>query len=186
MKVMVTGHRPPGIGGYQTPNPTEQWVRTNLRAILSGLKERDPKLKGVTGMALGVDQIFAELCIELGIPFIAAVPFKDQGSRWPEQSRAHYLELLSKAEKVIIVDEIPAYHSDHFGGKMAMRNKWMVVHSKLTIAVWDGSGGGTQNAVKLARRKGRKIVRLNPRTLEVTTEKPAPRDKGPDVFDMFG
>lgn len=186
MKVMVTGHRPPKIGGYQTPNPTEQWVRSNLRAVLEGLQKRNPKLEAITGMALGTDQVFAEVCIELGIPFTAAVPFQDQGSRWPARSQEYYRELLAKAKKVVIVDEIPRYHSDRFGGKMSMRNKWMVDQSNLTIAVFDGSNGGTAHAVQLARRKGRKIIRLDPRTLEVTSEKPTTKGKGPDVFDMFG
>jgi uncharacterized phage-like protein YoqJ len=184
MRVMVTGHRPPKVGGYRLPNPTEQWVRTNLRAILKGMLERDEKLEAVTGMALGADTIFAEVCLELGIPFIAATPFKDQGSRWPTESQEKLARLLAAAKKVVIVDEIPSYHSDRFGGKMALRNKWMVDHSAEAIAVWDGTDGGTANAVKLLRKKSRKFLLLDPRTSTVSIEEPP--DSGPDVFDMFG
>jgi len=184
MRVMVTGHRPARCGGYKTPNPTEQWVRTNLRAVLVGMKARNEKLTAVSGMALGVDTIFAEVCIDLGIPFIAAVPFKDQDSRWPESSQDSYKRLLAAAKKVVIVDEIPSYHSDRFGGKMALRNKWAVDHSTEAIAVWDGSDGGTANAVKLLERKARKYLRLDP--LAGTVVVVEPPDSGPDVFDMFG
>jgi uncharacterized phage-like protein YoqJ len=189
MRVMVTAHRPPHLGGYQTPNPTEQWVRDNLRVVLGGLQGREPELVGVTGMALGGDQIFADICIELGIPFIAVVPFKGQESRWPEASQARYNALLRKAKKVVIVDEIPSYHSDKFGGKMALRNKWMVDHSDQALAVWDGSEGGTGNAVTFLRKKGRKILRLDPAARTVgldVVSRPEDIDEGPDVFDMFG
>jgi len=185
MKVMVTGHRPPGIGGYDTPNATEQWVRGALRSILAGLKEREDDLVAVTGMALGADQVFAEECIRLGIPFIAAVPFRGQESRWPAASQMRYQEIIKQAREIVVVDEIPAYHSDHFGGKLACRNKWMVDHSKLTIAVWSGAPGGTARAVEMVRRrKDRKILRLNPVAQTSTVEEPEPEEDL--VMDMFG
>lgn len=185
MKVMVTGHRPPGIGGYDTPNATEQWVRSMLREILAGLKGREDDLVGVTGMALGTDQIFAEECVRLGIPFVAALPFKDMGSRWPASSQLRLQELLKQAREVVVVDDIPAYHSDHFAGKMACRNKWLVDHSGLTIAVWSGVPGGTAHTVEIIRRrKDRKILRLNPMVQTSTVEEPEPDEDL--VLDMFG
>ena len=186
MRVMVTGHRPPKVGGYRTPNPTEQWVRSMIHNVLKGMLRKHPKLEGVSGMALGVDTIFAEECVALGIPFIAAVPFADQDNRWPDESRAHYRNLLSEAKKVVIVDQIPSYHSDQFGGKMGERNRWMVEHSKVTISVWDGSKGGTKNTVDLVRYKAdRKMLRLNPSTFESTVEDL--RDDEEDlVGEMFG
>lgn len=184
-RVMVTGHRPPGIGGYQTPNPTEQWVRSTLRSILEGLKNRHPDLEGVTGMALGVDTIFAEVCIDLEIPFIAAVPFAGQERRWPEESQVRYNTLLKAAKQVVIVDEIKSYHSDRFGGKMHLRNKWMVDHSKLTIAVWDGSDGGTAGAVNMARKRNdRKILIADP--IQRTTRVENPKAEENPIKDMFG
>lgn len=186
-RVMATGHRPPRIGGYQTPNPMEQWVRENIRSILSGLLTRHPDLEGISGMALGTDQIFAEVCVELGIPFLAAVPFKGQESRWPRESQEEYKVLLDKAKKVVIVDDIGSYHSEQFGGKMAMRNRWMIDHSKIIVAVWNGTAGGTGNTVKMARSRGRKILRIDPQEGTVRLESPPPPpDTGPNVLDMFG
>lgn len=189
MKVMCTGHRPLKIGGYDTPNPTEQWVRGTLHQTLASLLERHPKLHGLTGMALGTDLLFAEECKRLGIPYTAAVPFAGQEKRWPEASQNRYRMLLKAAEEVVVVDEIPKYHSDHFGGKMVLRNKWLVDHSKLTIAVWDGSGkGGTANAVQMAQKKRRKVLVFDPRARTAHTIKPAPKKSRnqTDVFDLFG
>ena len=187
MKVMVTGHRPTKTGGYQTPNPTEQWVRANLRNILTGLQKKHRELIGITGMALGVDTIFAEVCIELKIPFIAAVPFEDQGNRWPQESQDHYKKVLAQARQRVVVDQIAKYHSDHFHGKMLQRNQWMLDNSRLTIAVWNKSPGGTANTVMLARKLRRKILMLNPKDFVVDLEKPAPKPKeGLSVLEMFG
>jgi len=155
-----------------------------LRGLLKGMLRKDPKLTAVCGMALGVDTIFAEACVDLGIQFIAAVPFEEQDNRWPEESRKHYRDLLTKAKKVVIVDQVASYHSDQFGGKMGERNRWMVEHSDHAIAVWDGSKGGTGNTVDLLRYKDRKVLRLNPSTFESSVEEPEPDEDL--VFDMFG
>lgn len=186
MRVMITGHRPKSIGGYQTPNPIEQWVRGTLRTVLTGLLARDPELEGVTGMALGTDTIFAEECLRLGIPFIAALPFIGQEGRWPEPSQNLYRILLKQAKKVVVVDEIASYHSDHFAGKMFARNKWLIEHSVLTVAVWDGSeeGGTGHTVASVRRKKDRKLLRLDPVLRTITSEEPVTDDF--DVLDMFG
>lgn len=184
MRVMVTGHRPMKIGGFTVPNPTEHWIRVNLRVILSRMLVKYPDLEGVTGMALGADQIFAEVCIELGIPFIAAVPFRGQENRWPLASQDAYRALMHRAKEIVVVDEIPEYTSESYGAKLAVRNVWMIDNSERAVAVWDGSDGGTCNAVKEILRRNRKIARLDPqlRTIKVE-QRPS---EGPDVFDMFG
>lgn len=184
MRVMVTAHRPQKLGGFTYPNPTEHWVRVNLRAVLAKMKAKHPHLEGITGMALGGDQIFAEVCIELSIPFTAAVPFRGQENRWPTSSQDAYRSLLGRAKEVVIVDEIPEYFVESFGGKMAVRNVWMIDHSETAIGVWDGSDGGTGNAVKELLRRGRKLARLDPLTRTISIEQPP--DEGPTIFDLFG
>ena len=154
---MVTGHRPPGVGGYRTPNPTEQWVRATLRTILERLLTRDPNLVAISGMALGVDQIFAEEAIGLGIPVHAAVPFKGQERMWPKQSREHYQNLLSLCTEITFVCS-----SGYAVWKMQHRNVWMIDNSTQAVAVWNGSAGGTGNAVRVLRKRGRKIIHLDP------------------------
>ncbi len=183
MKVMVTGHRPPKIGGFQVPNPIEHWVRVNLRAVLGRMREKYPDLEAISGMALGTDQVFAEICLEMGIPFHAAVAFRGQESRWPASSQDLYRSLLGRAKQVVVVDELPEYRSESFGAKLAVRNVWMIDNSAKAIAVWDGSSGGTGNAVKELLRRGRKVARLDPQTRTISVEQ-AP-DEGPDITEMF-
>jgi uncharacterized phage-like protein YoqJ len=156
MKVMVTGHRPEKIGGHDKDN----FVRVALRAAMrERLLVHAPEVT-ITGMALGIDQDFAAVCLDLKIPFIAAVPFAGQESMWPRESQEWYRYLLTLAHEVVYVSE-PGYARD----KMFIRNEWMVDHvgpDGVVIAVWDGSSGGTGSCVNYADRRKRKIDRIDP------------------------
>lgn len=138
-----TGHRPEKIGGFRTPNATEQKIRQKVCRILVDLA---PDVC-IVGMALGVDQLVAEECVKAGIPFIAAVPCPGQDSLWPEQAKKRYRALLDKAVEVVIVS--PSYSPL----AMQKRNEWMVDHADALVAIWDGSSGGTANCVKYAIEK---------------------------------
>jgi len=109
-------------------------------------------------MALGVDQDFAFTCVEMQIPFIAAVPFLGQESTWPRESQEFYRELLAHAYCQYVVTG--GGYSAH---KMDRRNRWMVDNCDILIAVWDGSRGGTYNCVEYAEQVRRPIHRINPR-----------------------
>lgn len=157
MIVSFTGHRPPKLGGYNTPNPTYEFITNELRRVL---KELSPK-QAITGMALGVDQWAAEICIDLKIPFVAAVPFRGQELYWPEDSRKKYLDLLAHAERVECINQ-----GGYASWKMQTRNQWMVNNSDLLIAVFDGTPGGTKNCFDYAETEKKKIIRINPADLK--------------------
>lgn len=155
MIVSFTGHRPhPKLGGYKLPNPIYNYVVAELRRILNEIKPT----KAISGMALGYDQWAAQACIDLNIPFIAAVPFQGQERIWPEESKIQYFSLLEKSAEVKIVSE-----GGYLGAKMDIRNRWMVDNSDLVIAAFDGvPSGGTFNCVSYANSKKRKIIIIDP------------------------
>jgi uncharacterized phage-like protein YoqJ len=116
-------------------------------------------------MALGVDQDFVDVCIELEIPFVAVVPFEGQESQWPWESREYYHAQLKKASEVVYVSP-PGYAS----WKMHRRNEWQVDEigpDGIVLAVWDGSSGGTANCVAYARSRNRKIEIIDPDSLDL-------------------
>lgn len=158
--VAFTGHRPNKLGGYDPNSPLNLKIK---EAIRKELKATHPVYKAISGMALGVDQWAAEICLELHIPFIAAVPFIGQEKAWPKQSQDKYNELISKADMVEIVCE-----GGYAAWKMQKRNEWMVDNSTILIAVWDGTDGGTANCFKYAEKKGKTIIRINPNDLKDT------------------
>jgi uncharacterized phage-like protein YoqJ len=154
MIVAFTGHRPAKLGGFKLPNDT--YIKV-CREIDKALKELKPE-KVITGMALGVDQWAAMIAYKLGIPFLAAIPFENQESKWPEKSQKTYRILRKLATEEAIVSE-GSYSVD----KMQTRNVWMVDNCNHLIAVWDGSAGGTSNCVKYAESIGKSIYYINPR-----------------------
>ena len=144
----ITGHRPSSLGcGYDIPNPTYERI---YQKLLDKFKEANPH-KIISGMALGVDQWAVGAAIELGIPFIAAVPFKGQESRWPVKSRKLYEDLLSSADRIVMVGELS---TTNFAELMFLRNRWIVDNSTELLAVWNGDRrGGTFSAVNYAEKK---------------------------------
>ena len=151
-----TGHRPNKLGGYDYHNPLNKLVE---RAMEKAIEEINPT-KIISGMALGVDQLAANLAQMNSIPWIAAVPFRGQELAWPKQSQTLYHRLLETASEVVIVSE-----GDYSPQKMQVRNQWMVDHSNILLAVWDKSAGGTANCIRYAEAQGKPIRFINPREL---------------------
>ena len=143
MIIAATGHRPDKVGGYSDSAGVRRRGIAEQRLIGWG------PTKCIVGMALGWDTDVALVCIKLGIPFIAAVPFAGQESRWPEKSRRVFHAVLSHASEVVTVCE--GGYAPH---KMQVRNQWMVDHCDLLLALWDGSPGGTGNCIAYAQQKG--------------------------------
>lgn len=154
MIVALTGHRPEKLGGYTIPNPTYSRVCKRIEAKLQELKPE----KIISGMALGVDQWAVNIALNLNIPFVAAIPFVGQERNWPERSQIIYQKLLEKALEKVIVSQ-----GGYAGFKMQIRNKWMVDHCDLLMAVWDGTLGGTANCINYAKSIGREILFIDPK-----------------------
>lgn len=165
MIVGVAGHRPDkldvvGYPSHSSTNPLRHWIRAQLRARLLVLRP----LYTISGMAQGVDWDFVEVSIELGIPFIAAVPFAGQEDRWPLAARQRYRALLRQAYEVYVISE-GGYSRD----AMMVRNAWVVEHINELVAVWNGTEGGTSNTVHYALRIGRDITHIDPRDFRLAT-----------------
>lgn len=153
--VAFTGHRPDKLGGYGANNPLRDTVMQEIEDTLICWNKMAP-LTCISGMAVGLDQWAAIICVRLRIPFIAAVPFHGQESQWPVGTQLQYRKLLQAAERVEVIST-----GDYASSKMQKRNEWMVDNSDRLLAVWDGSSGGTSNCIGYARAKRKPISMLN-------------------------
>lgn len=149
----ISGHRPAKIGGFSIPNPIYSYIKNEAKRILSDL---NPSVV-ISGAALGFDQLIMELCIDLNIDFIAAVPFKGQEAWWPIESREKYFHLLSHAKQVEVV-----CHGGFAAWKMQVRNQWIVDNSDRMLTCFDGSNGGTKNTVEYSISKNKELIYINP------------------------
>jgi len=154
MIVGFTGHRK--LGGYKIPNPTYDYVEKQIKKTLTKNFQGVDKI--ISGMAIGADTLAVKVAIELGIPFIAAVPFAGQESKWPAFVQKEYRAFLKKADEVVVVSE-GGYAPD----KMQIRNEWIVDHSDAMIAIFNEfPKGGTYNCICYAENMKRPIYKINP------------------------
>lgn len=156
MIVSITGHRPEDL-----PNP--QWVKDTLKQFLSD----NPVELLVQGMAAGADLMSAEVCIEIGMPYVCAKPWAGHTPR--NEDRKLYNDALEHAAEVVNVSESATYAGPWLYHN---RNEYMVDRADTVIAIWTGkTTGGTAACVRYAKKQGKPIIQINPETKQVTISK---------------
>lgn len=158
MKICITGHRPNKLYGYDLSNP--KWI--SLEKHLKSLLLKYNCTEAITGMALGVDTIFAIAVLELkkegyDIKLHCAIPCKNHSEKWCKKDKQLYNYLLSKADMVKIVSD-----EEYKPYLMQKRNEYMVDNSNMLIAVWNGSKSGTFNCIEYAKSRDKKIILIKP------------------------
>ena len=153
MIVMVTGHRPNKLkGGYDNFSKDNLYIRKIMRKSLEKL---NPSLC-ISGMALGIDTLFALTVLELKLPLLCAIPCKNHSRKWLKESKIIYDNILKQASEVILVT-----NTEYNPYLMQVRNEYMVNKSDIVLAFWNGTKGGTANCVKYARNKNKKVYIFN-------------------------
>ena len=141
MILTATGHRPDKLGGYG-----DRRAFKNLMWLAESAVERLQPEAVICGMAQGWDTAVAAAALLKGIPLIAAIPFRNQESRWPEASKERYRLMLKMASSIKIIS-VGAYSPE----KMQIRNEWMVDNADYLLALFNGSQGGTRNCLLYRR-----------------------------------
>ncbi|EAW33346.1 SLOG family protein [Lyngbya sp. PCC 8106] len=122
----------------------------------------------LTGMALGTDQLAAEIWTERYLTWKAILPCEDQSNLWPLPKQIHYRKLLGKASEIQVL--YPQYKQ----GVMQARNLFMVRNSQLGLAVWNNGCqqglGGTFLTIQMARKAKLPLIIFNPQTQQITFE----------------
>ena len=124
----------------------------------------------LSGMALGVDQWAAASVLELRennpvIKLHCILPCKAQADGWTALERDAYQTTLNEADSVVYVNR------EKIRDCMLVRNRFMIDHASLVLAVYNGEKrGGTASTVRYARKVGRDVWILNPTTLRITHE----------------
>lgn len=158
MKINVTGHRPNKMYGYNLKDA--KWIE--LKNKFKEILKQNNCTEAISGMALGVDTVFALAVLELKnedypIKLHCAIPCKNHSCKWTKESIDLYNEILSKADIVKLVSD-----EEYKPWLMQKRNEYMVNLADKVIAVWDGTDGGTGNCVKYANKVKKDIIRILP------------------------
>lgn len=128
-----------------------------------------------SGMALGVDQWATLSVLSLrkknrAIKLHCILPCESQADKWEYEAMKLYQSILRQADSVVYVSK--AYTPDC----MLERNRYLVSHASIVLAVYNGEQrGGTAATVRYARKLGREIYILDPLTRGLTHIESAPR-----------
>ena len=155
-----TGHRPNKLPwGFDENDPRCLALKKRIAdAVETACEEGYTHF--LCGMAMGCDLYFAEAVLAAkerfpAITLEAAIPCLSQTDSWPEAQKQRYRHILSLCDYETVVQE--QYTRDC----MQRRNRYMVDHASLLIAVHDGLPGGTRSTVLYAMRQRIMVVNLS-------------------------
>lgn len=156
----LTGHRPSSFpwNYHDTGCDEHQEYLFTLQKKVITLIEKYGCTHFISGLAIGADTDFASICLDLrdskypNITVEGAVPCPNQDAKWTPTDKRKYQELLKRLDKVTQV-------SDHYSAAcFQKRNEYMIDHSDIVIAVWNGEQkGGTFNSIRYAKKTNKQI-----------------------------
>lgn len=153
MKLGITGHQ-------ELFNPV--WVRQEILRIIH---LQSPPIIGVTSLAVGADQLFAQAVLDCAGIIQVIVPCQEYIKAFEPAGQVEYERLLSKATSIEVLSMVTCNEDAYF-----LAGKKVIDTSDLIIAVWNGKPaaglGGTADAVEYARFQGKQYIHVNPDTQE--------------------
>jgi hypothetical protein len=157
MKVGVTGHQNLGSAEYIT------WLSITLKSAIQKYKVDI----GLTSLAIGADQLFAQLLKQSNISYKVIIPCNNYEMTFTDTtSLGIYQTLLSSAYSNF---QLPFAEPSETAFYAA--GKEIVDRSDMMFAIWNGQPvkglGGTGDIVKYAQSIKKPVVHLNPITQTV-------------------
>jgi hypothetical protein len=145
-----------GITGHQRiPADAVGFV---IARIVAMLEDAGRPLTGVSSLAAGADQIFAQAVLNAGGRLRVVVPCANYETAFADEAgRQEYARLLAAASSI---ETLP--HPAPSAAAFLEAGQRVVDLSQLLIAVWDGEAptgaGGTADVMQYARERGIEIV----------------------------
>ena len=166
-----TGHRPKSF-------PWKYNEATSDCVLLKDTLAKQIRLlvdSGVTeflsGMAQGVDLWATEIVLDLkkenpALRLHCILPCEGQEREWSASEQERYHSILRQADEVIYVNQ------EYRDGCMLERNRWLVDHSSVLLAVYNGTyRSGTGMTVRYAKQLGREVIVIDPVSRSVGCKK---------------
>lgn len=134
-------------------------LKMQIKNTITELIEKENAIHFISGMALGVDMICAEIVLELKktypqITLECAIPCETQAAKWNEKYRDRYFNTVIASDKETMLQ------THYTADCMMKRNKYMVDKSDIVVAVWNGSKGGTANTINYAKQSEKTIKQI--------------------------
>ena len=162
-----TGHRPKSFPWkYDETAPDCVLLKEVLAEQIKILADRGV-IDWLSGMAQGVDLWCAQIVLDLrkenpALNLHCVLPYEGQADEWSDAARKQYHLILRQADEVVYVGR------EYSGACMRNRNYYLVDHSSILLAVYNGVyRSGTGMTVRYAQKLGREIFSIDPITRKV-------------------
>lgn len=147
-----TGHRPNKL------RQSEQEIKPLLEKAIDWAIDNG-FVTFISGMAEGVDIWAAEIIPDkrksnADLHLICALPHPGFENRRSISEKAQFQKIIAAADFVKLVGD------RYFTGCYQVRNEFMVDHSSLVIAAFNGIASGTKNTVDYAKRRGVRAINI--------------------------
>jgi len=156
MRIAISGHQ--NLGDKETI----RWVFDELEFNIKKINVEE----GYSCLAVGADQLFAEIILKNNIPLIAIIPSRNYEITFDNNHIKAYEYLLKKANKVVQLE-----HSQPTESAFFEASKFMLNNCELLIAIWNGLPskglGGTADVVNYAIETKKNIIHINPLTKSI-------------------
>jgi hypothetical protein len=155
-----------GVTGHS--NLTDRSIELVHHELLDLLRPRANDLVGLTCLARGADQVFADVVLELGGVLEVVIPASDYFTGISDPASRERCEAYLGAAASTVT--LPYQTSGPPAYLAASRH--LIDRCDLLVAIWDGSpatgNGGTADAVAYARQRGRSTVVVWPQGAQRT------------------
>ncbi|MDQ3980702.1 MAG: SLOG family protein [Actinomycetota bacterium] len=135
-RLVVGGHRPPELGGYQANSVTDR-LKTKLAELLAAERELHPDVVVLTGLGLGAEQLAAEAAEAAGVPYVAVLSYPDQEAPWPPEAQRRYARLLAGAESHVLLQKRRPENRQQAAAALRRRDAWLARNADEAVVVWD-------------------------------------------------
>lgn len=141
-----------GVSGHQNiPRDALDFIRVGIeKVVLDHRKD----LIGISALAAGADQLFADIVLRFGGSLHVVIPCRGYEKTFSEENDlCQFNDLLNRAETVEILNQAGPSEDAYLDA-----GHRVVDLSKLLVAVWDGGPargkGGTADIVRYAKESG--------------------------------
>ncbi|MGM9641016.1 MAG: SLOG family protein [Faecousia sp.] len=143
-----------------------------LRKQILRLIEKENVTHFISGMAIGVDMYAAEIVLDTKkhdprVTLEIAIPYETQAVKWSEALRERYFHIAAQCDKETMLQ---THYTPDCMGK---RNRYLVDHSDLVIAVWSGKSSGRGKTIRYSLSQGKPVIVIDPVTFEITEKRQA-------------
>lgn len=147
-----------GVSGHQRrPGIEWDWVFVALRTEIVRVGQI---AEAFSSLAVGSDQVFADIAIESGIPHVAILPLEGYERYFDGTDLSNYRRLLSRSRRIQLKWNGDPQRAFFEAGKYVVQN------SNILFAIWDGEPseglGGTADIVGYAEKSSCRIVQIDP------------------------